>query len=469
MVLGTKRGRGWARLGAACLALSGVAGCGRGALADASDAGSTSDAARCQPACVQGQVCGTDGLCLGEVVWSFPVSYAETALDLALAADGTVVVPSRDPDLTTADLQGLSPDGQLLWTTNISTIDPGDSVVQLSNPIAAPTGAIYVGQMNTLTAVRATGQPLFATEIPATVSRLSAMAPAVAPDGTAYFQYLTTIGPDGTLLWSQPTGYLGTTGNANTVVLRPDRILSVGGSQADSDLFYTNLYDQNGAIVWTQPTGDLSDTIAVTSNDAFVRGACPDASAAGDPDVVSASCGEIRSFAIDTGNELWSAPSPDPGLDARDILVLADGTLLALGETWALATNPSTHSFLWRLSPSGAPLGSPVEIPYDAVRSSVLGDDGVLYLSMFDARPDGRGGILAVDPVSGEVKWSYTTTGPAGATAPTIAANGCLLTMIVDLDGSGSAKAVCLRSSSRGIAATPWPMTLGHNRATPGP
>ena len=99
----------------------------------------------------------------------------------------------------------------------------------------------------------------------------------------------------------------------------------------------------------------------------------------------------------------------------------------------------------------------------------MLGDDGVLYLSMFNARPDGRGGILAVDPVSGTVNWSYITAGPAGATAPTIAANGCLLTMIVNLDGSGSAEAVCLRSSSRGVAATTWPMTLGHNRATPGP
>ena len=142
---------------------------------------------------------------------------------------------SRDPDLSTADLQGISPDGQLLWTWNVSTVVPGDSVVQLSSPIAAPTGAIYFGQLDVLTALSATGQPLFATQVPTTVSKVGDMAPAVASDGTAYFQYLTSIGPDGTLLWSQPTGYLGTVGNANTVVLRSDWILSVGGSQANSE------------------------------------------------------------------------------------------------------------------------------------------------------------------------------------------------------------------------------------------
>ncbi|HXT96248.1 MAG TPA: hypothetical protein VN853_08100 [Polyangia bacterium] len=70
--------------------------------------------------------------------------------------------------------------------------------------------------------------------------------------------------------------------------------------------------------------------------------------------------------------------------------------------------------------------------------------------------------------MTGEVKWSYLTTDMAGASAPTIASNGCLLTMIINLDYSGVGDAVCLRSSSHGVAATPWPLTLGHNRATPG-
>ena len=436
-----------------------------------SKAGPDAGAGGCQPACAAGAACGPDGLCLGEVVWSFPVYYAETSLDLALEPDGTVVVPSRDPDSTTADLQGLSPDGQLLWTTNVSTMDSGESVVEISSPIAAQTGTIYVGQLNLLTALTGAGKALFATQTPTTISSVGDTAPAVAPDGTAYFQYLASVGPDGTLLWSTPTGYLGTVGNVNTVVLRPDRILSVGGSNPATYEFATNVYDQSGAVVWTQPTGDLSDAIAVISGDTFVRGACPGASSAGDTTVatVNAPCGEIRAFSIDTGAELWRAPSPDPELEARDILVLADGTLLALGETWALAPNPSTHSFLWRLSPAGTALGAPVEIPYAAVGSSVLGDDGVLYLSMFSGPPDGRGGIVAVDPVTGDVKWSYLTTGMAGATAPTIASNSCVLTMIINLDDTGSADAVCLRSSSHGVAATPWPLTLGHNRATPGP
>src|SRR4051812_35597151 len=97
-------------VGGVCLVLAGVTGGGGGAPIATSDAGSDSTAARCEPPCAQGQPCGIDGVCLGQVAWSFPLSHVlYSALDLALAADGTVIVPSADLDELTAHLQGLSP------------------------------------------------------------------------------------------------------------------------------------------------------------------------------------------------------------------------------------------------------------------------------------------------------------------------------------------------------------------------
>jgi outer membrane protein assembly factor BamB len=392
---------------------------------------------------------------VGAVEWTFPVPHVGEATDLALLPNGTIVVPSTDADGQTAHLQGLSPEGVLAWTADIPI---GGSESVPSSPVASATGVIYFGSMQWLAALTADGHALFQTDLPPGTSRATGTTPAVAPDGTAYFQHLTSMSATGGVRWSHPTNV---DASSNTVVLRADRILS-GINDPAADVV---AYDDFGQVVWTSPPQELSGAVAVTGDHTFVRSACPGRLSIDDPSVP---CGEIRAFSIDTGTELWRAPSPVRDTSARSVLTLQDGTLLVLGSPSALGASPSgllPRILGWRLDPNGARVGDVIELPFGFPTSAVLGEDGTLYLANASPQADAQVGIVAVDPLTGLVKWTRSTSGPVITGALTIASNGCLLAMVVSASGDSSAEAICLLTTSRGVAATPWPMTLGHNRA----
>lgn len=406
---------------------------------------------RCQPACASGQACSDDGLCLGEVVWRYPRPGTLGDSNLAVADDGTVLFASLERDDAPAMIHALSPDGQLLWQRElpIPALAPF-AADRPTYPVLGPDGTIYISTFSDLTAFSPDGQTRWRVLRPGGTSH-SNEAPTVGSDGTVYWGRVAALGPDGSVRWKQGVG------RRNFV---PIFSLSAERTFSTAGIFDVGsvALGPEGDVAWTMNDDHMADVVAVTSSQTFARVSCRHPRDF--PFFWGRGCGDVRLFDINSGEQRWHSPGIDQDVDVLELLTLPGGSILVRGKN----EGNSGSTLFWKLDAAGKLMGPPVSIPVDAYGGAALGDDGTLYVSRRVDGDAGSGGVVAVDPSAGTIVWSHERPGLVFPGFPAVGAGGCVLVVIQDLNAHSS-EVVCLRSASKGLAATTWPATMGGNHA----
>ena len=299
--------------------------------------------------------------------------------------------------------------GRLKWR-----YQTGDEVH--SSPAIGADGTIYVGsKKNYLYALNPDGSLKWSYQTGASVDS----SPAIGADGTIYVGsddgYLYALNPDGSLKWRYQTG----SWVHSSPAIGADGTIYVGSKKN-----YLYALNPDGSLKWSYQTGASVDsspaigadgTIYVGSDDGYLYALNPD--------------GSLK-WRYQISDWVWSSPA-----------IGADGTIyVGSGNGYLYALNPD-GSLKW-----GGQTGSLV------FSSPAIGADGTIYVG------SGNGYLYALNP-DGSLKWGYQT-GDWVFSSPAIGADGTIYV------GSKKNYLYALRSSSPGLANSPWPKFHHDNRNT---
>jgi outer membrane protein assembly factor BamB len=331
------------------------------------------------------------------IKWKFGTGYFVNSAP-AIAEDGTIYVASRDDHL-----YAINPDGSEKWAVEMGFASP--------NPYLAPAigedGTIYIttygdGILHAL-------HPADGHEIWNVTIGCHICNPVIGDDGTIYLvrirKGLYAINPDGSIKW-QISAYL----NMN-IALSPDSgtvYLRTGSRK------FAAVNAADGSIVWEIEVPLGYEYLAVGPDGTIYAAAYRDHLVALEP------ISGTQKWDVDIESTL-GPPAIDAGrstvyvFTGNDFLsaITFSGTLkwkLAIGDAWHLDSAP------------------------------IIGADGTVYVST-----DGVGVLYAVDPDTGELKWSIS----GGNYAPAMGADGTIyLGYSHALNAIGEAEPTIFRNNS---------------------
>ena len=312
------------------------------------------------------------------VRWSFSAVQGFLHGSLVIAADGTVFAGTVGTGTLLA-LDGAT--GKRKWEeARIGAL--------YSPPALGADGTLYVG---TSTAIRALEASTGATkwEFPRE-ELVSFSAPAVGPDGTVYIGSRERLhaleGVTGTMKWAffAPGGYP----FFSSPAVGPDGTVYLGYS---SEVFalegVTGMekwrFRSSGAHSFSSPAIGADGTIYSGSSD-----------------------GEVFALEGSDGREKWTFRGGEPSPFSSPAIGV-DGTIyIGCGE-FTCAIDGGTGLLRWRTA-TGWVMSAPS-----------IGADGTVYVGSYDRS------VYALDPATGEAKWSFPTGGIVENT-PVIGADGTL-------------------------------------------
>ncbi len=408
----------------------------------------------CADSCAEGQSCH-EGVCLGAVRWlqALPVNQqGEAAVDL----DGQIFVTSaRAQDgVLVPWVHAFDASGTSRWYQEL----PGASALGYpSRPTIGPNGDIYIASGISLVALTPRGRVRWSVDAPRQDDRfkinlaLPAPAPAINSEGHILWQFMAATDTMGRTRWTQRIDP--ETRCESAIPIRRDRALFRGGNQ----IFALNNF---GEVIWNveAPLGLQGEGSCATIpvNERLVATLwCKQSS---DP----ARCGHVVLIDIESGQIQSYLPPVKPVYEAANVLVNTAGHLVFFSQS--NPANPADFARMWTQNLAGELMSAPLSLPWRSIYGASLGDDGVYYLAT-DL------GLAAVD-AQANVLWSYSPPMPAGSFsgAPTIGSDGCVHYESVHGEwGQYQREMVCLESTARGLAATPWPRSLGGNRSAMNP
>lgn len=261
----------------------------------------------------------------------------------------------------------------------------------------ARNGTIYVAGAHALTALDQLGKITWQTYIP------FAQGPAISSDGTIYVAADTSIvavNPDGQVKW----------------VFKTDGRTIFGPTIAPDDTIYQGSWDHylyalnpNGQLKWKFKTaGAVSYPPSLAADGTIYLGG-GDAHSGPDRYVYALDPRGRLKWKIDTG----AIRSGSPVINADETIIYAPASPSLIAITadgqinWSNNQDDSSQPLIGIISPA-------------------IGSDGTIYLGNY------LGKIIALDPASGKVKWSYQT--PPSLTDPL--KNGLPSFPIVDQAGT---------------------------------
>ncbi len=373
---------------------------------------------------------------LGKPFWATKVLPADCTggcvnAGTALGADGTIYVATL-----AGELVAVAPDGAVAWRRVLNEELP-------HAPAVAADGTIYVGTFSgQLVAFAPDGSERWRYD----VGSFLGGTPAIGPDGTIYVgddnfldgNNLLAITPAGALKW---TASLGGQFGASGPVIAPDGTLYVGMTNPDSKDGEFAAIGADGVVKWryAEPsTGQFSAPAAIAADGTVYVGTTGN---------IVGIDGRMFAFRPD-GTVAWTFDT-DEALFQSPALG-TDGTIYVPGEDDLYAFAPD-GGLRWSAPLAGCPGGGPT-----------VGADGVIYVAAGGCVFGGTGVVEAFDP-SGSKLWSYETAGEFKVIlgGPSLAADGTLY-LVTQFEGDVYA----FRSSSPGLAASPWPKERQNNANT---
>jgi outer membrane protein assembly factor BamB len=277
-----------------------------------------------------------------------------------------------------------------------------------SSPAIGKDGTIYFGSWDkNLYAVKRDGSLKWAFP----TGDIVWSSPAIAADGTIYVgssdKNLYAVNPDGTQKWAFLTG--GAVDSSPAIAA--DGTIYVGSS--DKNLYAVN--PANGSQKWAFPIGNYVYASAIGPDGTIYVGSF-------DFKLYAVNSNGTQKWAFTTGGPIYFSPS-----------IGSDGTIYA---------GSYDHS-LYAVNPDGTkkwafPTGLWIE------STPAIGSDGTIYFGSGDSK------IYALDP-DGTEKWAFPTNGLV-ASGPAIGKDGTIYM------GSYDYNLYALTSTSKGLAASTWPM-----------
>jgi outer membrane protein assembly factor BamB len=330
--------------------------------------------------------------------WAFAAG-GEIYSSPAIGKDGTIYFGSWDKNL-----YAVKRDGSLKWA-----FPTGDIV--WSSPAVAADGTIYAGSSDkNLYAVNPDGTQKWAFLAGGAVDS----SPAVAADGTIYVGSddgnLYAVNPaNGSQKWAFTT--LGAISRYASPAVDLDGTIYVGSD--DGNLYAVN--PANGSQKWAFPIGNHVYASAIGPDGTIYVGSF-------DFKLYAVNPNGTQKWAFTTGGPIYFSPS-----------IGSDGTIYV---------GSYDHS-LYAVNPDGTkkwsfPTGFWIE------STPAIGSDGTIYFGSADSK------IYAVDP-DGTEKWAFATHGLV-VSGPAIGKDGTIYM------GSYDSNLYALTSSSKGLAASTWPM-----------
>ena len=375
------------------------------------------------------------------ILWTYPTGDSHSCSP-AMDTDNTIYISSG------TGLLAIHPGGSLKWECILGT--------NVDTPVIGEDGTIYAQDyMCNLFAIGADGVKKWEFRIEIPVGGFK--TPAIGPDGTIYVvgDSLYAINPDGSRQWAylqdqtrgSRTGDLATSSTPTVasdgtiyIVLHPELRLDLVALHPDGTEKWISSFTESYYI---------SGSITIDSDGTLY-------------------------FPGETGGEeehYFYAVHPDGSLkwihtvmDSLKIRASAsigeDGTIY-IGtkaseerEAKFMALNPANGSVKWTFTAKRTH-----GVPDDIYISAAVGSDGIIYFGAENSF------FYALDP-EGIVVWSseigLLTGGQPGSSSPVIGPDG---TIYVTTFGEG-ALLFALKSTSMGLANSPWPKYRQNNRNT---
>lgn len=375
------------------------------------------------------------------ILWTYPIEDSHSCSP-AMGTDNTIYISSG------TGLLAIHPDGSRKWECILGT--------NVDTPVIGEDGTIYAQDyMCNLFAIGADGVKKweFRIEIP---FGIGFKTPAIGPDGTIYVvgDSLYAINPDGSKKWAYlndvgiyPPGHLATTSTPTVA--------------ADSTIYIVFHIDLRLDLIALHPDGTEKWISSFTESN-YICGSItidddgtlyfPGETGGGD---------EHYFYAVHPDGSLkWIHTVMDSLMIRASASIGEDGTIY-IGtkaseerEAKFMALNPIDGSVKWTFTAVRTH-----GVPDDIYISAAVGADGIIYFgaenSFFYAlNPEGVE-VWTVDfePING---------GQAGSSSPVIGPDG---TIYVTCFGEG-ALLFALKSTSMGLANSPWPKYRQNNRNT---
>lgn len=200
------------------------------------------------------------------------------------------------------------------------------------------------------------------------------------------------------------------------VTVDGDRIVAGGCCQDDADGAPTSLFAldaQDGSVLWTVERPNAERAIPKTFEQVAIDG---------DTAFVSSNGDEVFAVDMRTGAERWSQETQVFGRP-----VVSGSTVAVGGDGSALGFDTKTGDIRWTL---------PLDPALTVAGATVF--DGTIVFSAsteFASESDVTARIVAVDPVSGRVKWSYVSDATE-STAPVVVGDHVVVGLDAPLDGA---------------------------------
>ncbi len=284
-----------------------------------------------------------------------------------------------------------------------------------ASPVIAKDGTIYLastdGRLYAFTSrgilrwTFAAGDAIFAT-------------PAISPDGTVLLGDLAgtyyAVRPDGSLRWShQLTG-----GLLERRVTAPPLVADSGQSFVGSwnDRFYS--FGPDGSLLWTYifegegqigaaPALDLAGNVYLATHD-------------------PANKSNIAVYKFDPASSAvaWKF-TEDMGVD-RNRIISSPAIDASRGRLYVGAARDN-DGCLYAIDLAGGKLAFKTDFPKGIISSPAIAKDGTLFAGCLDGR------LYALDPVTGNTRWSFDTGAPYVMGSPTV--DGAGVIYVGDSDG----------------------------------
>jgi outer membrane protein assembly factor BamB len=350
--------------------------------------------------------------------WSYQTGWFADNSSPAIGPDGTIYVGSAD-----SYLYAFGPDGkpQQIFQTPIYHD-------RLDNPVAiGQDGTIYIVGNQTLYALNPTGAITWQYEM----GSYSLSCPAIGADGTIYVGtvdgVLYAISPGGAFKWSYAAG-----NDRSSPAVGPDGTIYIGAQSG-----YLYAVNPNGSFKWSKPTGIADSSPAIGADGTIYVGGGP----------------YLYAFKPD-GTQKWRylAGNVSGGMVYSSPAIGPDGTIyvgcynIYFYTSDLCAVDPAGNE-KWKYATGGTFYSSPA-----------IGADGTIYVGSQDHH-------LYAIKADGALRWVYPTAGSISYSSPAIGPDGTVY--VGDSDGWVYA----INSSSKGLAASPWPMfhrDLRHTGRKPG-
>jgi outer membrane protein assembly factor BamB len=337
--------------------------------------------------------------------WSYKTGDWADNSSPAIGPDGTIYVGSGD-----SYLYAFDPDGKAKQIFQTPIYHD-----RLDNPAAiGPDGTIYIVGAETLYALDPAGNIKWQYKM----GYSSNSCPAIGLDGTIYVGTtdgaLYAISSTGNFKWSYLAG-----NDRSSPAIGPEGTIYIGVQSG-----YLTAVRPNGTIKWSKATGEAQSSPAIGADGTIYVGGGS----------------FLHAFKPD-GTKKWKYPAT--GVNGAIVYsspaIGPDGTIyVGIYNRYSYisdlcAVDPAGNE-KWKYATGGTYYSSPA-----------VGADGIIYVGSQDHH------LYAIKP-DGELKWSYPTSGSISYSSPAIGPDGAVY--VGDSDGWVYA----VNSSSKGLAASPWPM-----------